>query len=97
MSDGITEARRGTYWKSNKYETLENNMEKRNTWTYNDTKVNVPKTNKDYMPNQYKHRMVSFTKSAIRILGFGAFWWSLDIAVTLLILAEIVGVAEELV
>jgi hypothetical protein len=45
MSDGITEARRGTYWKSNKYETLENNMEKRNTWTYNDTKVNVPKTN----------------------------------------------------
>jgi hypothetical protein len=49
------------------------------------------------MPNQYKHRMVSFAKSAIRILGFGAFWWSLDIAVTLLILAEIVGVAEELV
>jgi thioredoxin 1 len=28
MSDGITEARRGTYWKSNKYEQLnkENNM-----------------------------------------------------------------------
>jgi len=97
MSDGKTEAYRGTYWNNDKYKNLTNNMEKRTTWKYPDTQINIPKKDEDYMPNQYKHRLVSFIKSGVRILGFGAFWWSLDIAVILLILAEIIGVAEELV
>ena len=50
-----------------------------------------------YMPNQKLHRNVSFIKSGVRILGFGLCWWSLDIGLTLLILAEIIGVGEELV
>jgi len=63
-------------------------------WMYSDTKI---KTSEDYMPNQRLHRYASFLKSAIRILGYGALWWSLDIGVILLILSEIVGIAEELV
>jgi len=50
-----------------------------------------------YMPNQKLHRNVSFIKSGVRILGFGLCWWSLDIGVTVLILAEVIGVGEELV
>jgi hypothetical protein len=49
------------------------------------------------MPNQKLHRNVSFIKSGVRILGFGLCWWSLDIGVTVLILAEVIGVGEELV
>jgi len=51
----------------------------------------------EHMPDQYKHKVVSFLKSAVRILGFGICWWSLDIGLTLLILAEVIGVGEELV
>jgi len=51
----------------------------------------------EYMPNQKLHRNVSFIKSGVRILGFGLCWWSLDIGVTVLILAEVIGVGEELV
>ncbi len=51
----------------------------------------------EHMPNQKLHRNVSFLKSAVRILGFGICWWSLDIGLTLLILAEVIGVGEELV
>ena len=51
----------------------------------------------EHMPNQKLHRNVSFIKSGVRILGFGVCWWSLDIGLTLLILAEVIGVGEELV
>ena len=50
-----------------------------------------------HMPDQYKHKVVSFIKSGVRIVGFGVCWWSLDIGLTLLILAEVIGVGEELV
>ena len=50
-----------------------------------------------HMPNQKLHRNVSFIKSGVRILGFGLCWWSLDIGVTVLILAEVIGIGEELV
>ena len=49
------------------------------------------------MPNQKWHQIISFIKSGIRILGYGALWFSLDIAVILLILSEVVGIGEELV
>jgi len=57
----------------------------------------VQKSDMDYMPNQKLHRNVSFAKSAVRIFGFGAFWLSVDVAATLLILAEVIGIYEELV
>ncbi len=52
---------------------------------------------KQELPDARKHQLISFIKSSIRILGYGALWFSLDIAVILLILSEIVGVKEELV
>ncbi len=52
---------------------------------------------KQELPDARKHQLISFIKSGIRILGYGALWISLDIAVILLILSEIVGVKEELV
>ena len=60
-------------------------------WAYSDTKI------KKQLPDAYKHQVVSFIKSGVRILGFGVCWWSLDIGLTLLILAEVIGIGEELV
>jgi len=67
------------------------NWSKTPNWEYPDTKV------KKQLPDEYKHQTVSFIKSGVRILGFGACWWSLDIGLTLLILAEVIGIGEELV
>ena len=61
-------------------------------WAYSDTKVKV-----DKLPDPKLHQQISFIKSGIRILGYAALWWSIDIAATLLILSEVVGVYEELV
>jgi hypothetical protein len=52
---------------------------------------------KQELPDARKHQQISFIKSGIRILGYGALWFSLDIAVILLILSEVVGIKEELV
>jgi hypothetical protein len=53
--------------------------------------------NKQKLPDAKKHQIISFIKSGIRILGYGALWYSLDTAIILLILSEIVGIGEELV
>ena len=60
------------------------------------TKIKI-KVMKQQLPDARKHQQISFIKSGIRILGYGALWYSLDIAVILLILSEIVGIGEELV
>jgi hypothetical protein len=52
---------------------------------------------KQQLPDARLHQRISFVKSFIRILGYGALWISLDIAVILLILSETIGVIEELV
>ena len=65
---------------------------KKQSWEYSDTKVKI-----DKLPDPKLHQQVSFIKSGIRILGYAALWWSIDIAATLLILSEVVGVYEELV
>ena len=52
---------------------------------------------KQELPDARKHQQISFIKSGIRILGYGALWFSLDIAIILLILSEVVGIKEELV
>ena len=63
---------------------------KKQSWEYSDTIFNK-------YPDPDKHQLISFIKSGIRILGFAALWWRIDIAATLLILSEVVGVYEELV
>jgi len=49
------------------------------------------------IPDPKLHQQISFIKSGIRILGYAALWWSIDIAAILLILSEVVGIKEELV
>ena len=66
---------------------------KKQSWEYSDTKVKKL----DKLPDPKLHQQVSFIKSGIRILGYASLWWSIDIAATLLILSEVVGIGEELV
>mgnify|MGYP003648805791 FL=1 len=53
--------------------------------------------NNHKIPDPKLHQQISFIKSGIRILGYAALWWSIDIAAILLILSEVVGIGEELV
>jgi hypothetical protein len=55
------------------------------------------KINNHKIPDPKLHQQISFIKSGIRILGYAALWWSIDIAAILLILSEVVGIVEELV
>ena len=55
------------------------------------------KINNHKIPDPKLHQQVSFIKSGIRILGYAALWWSIEIAAILLILSEVVGIGEELV
>jgi hypothetical protein len=87
MSDGRTEAMRGTYF-GNKNEIKRNEKH----WEYSDTKVK-----KQELPDAKKHQIISFVKSSIRILGYCFIPFSLVTATVLLILSEIVGIIEELV
>ena len=48
-------------------------------------------------PDAKLHQLISFVKSGIRILGYGFLLFNLPAAVTLLILSEVLGIAEELV
>ena len=48
-------------------------------------------------PDAKKHQIVSFVKSGIRILGYIFIPFNIDVAVTLLIVSEAVGILEELV
>jgi len=50
-----------------------------------------------YMPDQKKHRYVSFIKSGVRIVGYGLIPFSLVSATIVLIFSEIIGIVEELV
>ena len=48
-------------------------------------------------PDPKKHLIASLVKSGIRILGYGALWYDISIAATLLILSAVVGIGEEMV
>ena len=48
-------------------------------------------------PDAKKHQLVSFVKSAIRILGYAFIPFNLVVAAIILILSDIVGIIEELV
>lgn len=93
MGDGRTELFRSMWTRTTTNDSIHNPE------LYTKVKGKKVKFSNDfkYMPNQKLHRNVSFIKSGVRILGFGVCWWSLDIGLTLLILAEVIGVGEELV
>ncbi len=55
------------------------------------------RNNLDNMPDQKKHQIVSFVKSGVRLLGYGLLLYSLEFAVGVLILSEVIGIVEELV
>jgi len=98
MSDGITEARRGTYWNNNKYNHDDSII---NPELYGKmkgtTNVKLDTEFKKYMPNQKWHRYVSFIKSGVRILGYALLPFNLVSATIVLIFSEIIGIVEELV
>mgnify|MGYP003337946963 FL=1 len=48
-------------------------------------------------PNAKKHQQISFLKSGIRILGYIVLLFNLNVAVSLLVISEVIGILEELV
>lgn len=48
-------------------------------------------------PNPKKHQQISFLKSGIRILGYIVLLFNLNVAVSLLVISEVIGILEELV
>ena len=50
-----------------------------------------------HMPNQKWHKIISFIKSGVRILGYGLLIINVPFAVGVLIFSEIIGIIEELV
>jgi len=49
------------------------------------------------MPNQYWHRIISFVKSAVRLIGYTFIPFDLMVATMILIISEVIGILEELV
>ena len=53
--------------------------------------------NLEKLPDPRLHQIISFVKSGIRILGYIFIPFNVDVAVTLLIVSEAVGILEEMV
>ena len=94
MSDGITEARRGTYFKNDKYDKSIINWELHQKM--NNKKSKIDKKIK-HMPNQKWHKIISFIKSGVRIVGYAFIPFNLVVATIILIFSEVIGIIEELV
>ena len=61
-------------------------------------RFNNPRTkNIKSMPDQYWHRIISFVKSAVRLIGYAFIPFDLLVATLILIISEIIGIVEELV
>ena len=61
------------------------------------TSKSISLTNAQQLPDAKKHQQISFVKSGIRILGYIFIPFDLGVAVTLLVVSEVVGIIEELV
>jgi hypothetical protein len=48
-------------------------------------------------PDPKLHQSISFLKSAVRISGYVALFWSISLGAVILIISELVGIIEELV
>ena len=53
--------------------------------------------NKQQLPDARKHQIISFIKSAIRIIGYAFIPFNLIAATVILVVSEVVGIIEELV
>ena len=53
--------------------------------------------NIDQMPDQKWHRIISFVKSGVRIIGYLVIPFNIVAAVSLLVVSEGIGIIEELV
>jgi hypothetical protein len=51
----------------------------------------------DKMPNQKWHKIISFIKSGIRIVGYVLIPFDLVVAASVLVISEFIGIVEELV
>ena len=100
MSDGRTEAMRGTYFSKNEIQHSKEYYDvNRNKSSSQFKSVYIGDNKEDFkhMPNQKWHKIISFIKSGIRILGYAIIPFDLVIATGVLILSEIIGIVEELV
>ena len=61
------------------------------------TSKNISLANAQQLPDAKKHQQISFIKSGIRILGYIFIPFNIDVAVTLLVVSEAVGILEEMV
>ena len=57
----------------------------------------IPSGDIKHMPNQKWHKIISFIKSGVRILGYCFIPFNLVTATFLLIFSEVIGIIEELV
>ena len=57
----------------------------------------IPSGDIKHMPNQKWHKIISFIKSGVRILGYCFIPFNLVTATFLLIFSEVIGIVEELV
>ena len=53
--------------------------------------------NLEKLPDPKLHQQMSFIKSGLRIAGYIAIPFTLEMAVVLLVISEVVGIIEELV
>ena len=81
--------------KTEEQRLLDELYDREQRWDYPDTKVSIKKEVKH--PDARLHQIVSFLKSGVRILGYCFLPFELSIAAIILILAEVIGIAEELV
>lgn len=51
----------------------------------------------DKMPNQKWHKIISFIKSGIRIVGYVLIPFDLVVAASVLVISEFIGIIEEMV
>ena len=97
MSDGRREVMGGTYFSDKKLiPTDDPQTGELNPYYKELTGKNNPLDIK-HMPNQKWHRIISFLKSGIRILGYAFMPFNLVAPTIILIISEIVGIIEELV
>jgi hypothetical protein len=94
MSDGISEARKGTYFQKDKYDKSIINWELHQQLNTKNSKI---EKEIKHMPNQKWHKYVSFIKSGVRIVGYAFLPFNLVVATIILIFSEIIGIIEELV
>ena len=88
--------RRYGQWKKEQYENYQKQMSDRELMNAKNIRP-IKLKNIDQMPDQKWHRIISFIKSGIRILGYALIPFNLIAATVVLIASEVVGIVEELV